>query len=88
MRICYRFTLDCARFGTLTGVFTAEENDIQSIIGENVYFGEVLGKHSEVSALMEPDMFTKLTDDQDFIAKFDEFGLESGYNPLDYYEED
>lgn len=87
MKSIYRFTLDYGRHGFLSGVFSADDSDVEKIIGERIYFGEVLGKHSEVVATMEPKMFTLLTSDPDFVAKFDEYRLDNGYNPFDYREE-
>jgi hypothetical protein len=83
----YRFYVDCGRMGVLEGVFAENEKLIKKIIGRNVYFGEVLGKHSDVRVRMEEDHFTKLTDDQDFIKKFKEYELASGFNPFNYIEE-
>jgi hypothetical protein len=70
--------------GSLSGVFTADDGDVRDAIGKRVYFGEVLGKHSDISIDLTTDCFIELTDDLNFIEKFDEFGCESGLNPLTY----
>ena len=88
MRKLYEFHWDCGRMGYLDGLFIAEESEIKAIIGKEIYFGEVLGKHSEIVDVLEEDELTVKSDDQDFITKFIEImgdGTISGYNPLDYY---
>lgn len=70
--------------GDLDGVFSAEQDEIKDIIGKRIYFGEVLGKHSEVFEVMEEEYFTEVTTNQEFIKLFDELGLSTGYSPFDY----
>lgn len=88
MKKLYRFNLNCGRMGCLTGLFVVDEQDIQKAIGQYVYFGEVLGKHSEIECRLEEKHFTMLTDDQSFIEKFVKFNCESGTNPIDYLNND
>lgn len=88
MKNLYKLEVDCGRMGYLEGLFIAEEEDIKKIMGKQIYFGEVLGKHSEISAEMDNDCLSALTNDQDFISKFEEFHCASGYNPLDYIDEE
>jgi len=82
MRKLYKYRWDFYRMGVVEGIFVAEDTDVDAAIGTHVYFGEILGKHSEVQGTLEADHLRVLTDDQDFIAKFVELGCESGYNPL------
>ena len=72
---CYAF---------IGGLFLATDEEIQNLIGKDVYFGEVEGKHSEVYGTIEEDEITLVTDDPAIIAVVGEFGI----NPLDYLEED
>ena len=91
MKKLYEFRWNCGRMGYLDGLFIAEETEIEALIGKEIYFGEVLGKHSEVHGTLEEKDLTVKTDDQDFISKFIEIigdGTISGYNPLDYYDPD
>jgi len=83
----YKFSLDCGSMGALTGVFIAEPEQIEKIMGKEIYFGEVLGKHSEISAEMEPDMFKILTDNKQFISDFHDYGCSCGINPLHYIDD-
>lgn len=83
----YRMTWDAGRQGTLTGLFTATAEEVKAAIGQRLYFGEVLGKHSEIAGTLEERELQLVTDDEAFVAKFDEYGCASGYNPLDYLPE-
>ena len=84
MERLYRFYEDCGRIGDLRGLFVADdEKDVAPAIGKRAYFGEVLGKHSEVVIeRLEARHFDALTADQDFVAKFKEYRCASGFNPL------
>ena len=67
----YRFECDFGRMGDLEGLFVANHEDIDSIIGKRIYFGEVLGKHSEIWIdSFSEDHITLLTEDEAFIDKF------------------
>lgn len=78
------------RCGRLDSLFVADEKEIEEIISKSVYFGEKLGKHSEVYGELEPDMFTVKSEDQELIEKLIAiFGTTiSGYNPLEYLREE
>jgi hypothetical protein len=84
----YRMVWDAGRMGTLSGLFTATDEEVKAAIGQRVYFGEVLGKHSEVYGTLEKSEVSLVTDDPAFVSKFDEYGCASGYNPLDYINEE
>lgn len=85
----YSYGVDMGRQGRINGTILATAEEIEDIIGKNIYFGEILGKHSEVSITCEREDFELLTSDQEFIKKAVEYNLiPSGYNPLDYVEED
>lgn len=61
------------------------------LVGQTIYFGDVLGKHSDIAVDIEESMFTVKTDDQAFLDKFVEImgeGTISGLNPYDYVDED
>jgi len=85
----YKFHWDCGRMGGISGLFVADTVEIDRALGEEVYFGQVLGKHSEIFGTLDPEDIQVATDDQEFIAKLVEiFGspLISGLNPLHYME--
>ncbi len=82
----FSFYWDCGRQGNVEGIFVATQEAVDKAIGEEVYFGEILGKHSDVHGTLDAEDLTVLTDDQDFINKYIEIFGEcgTGYNPLDY----
>ena len=82
----WEFNLDCGRMGYLEGLFIATENEINGIIGKKVYFGEVLGKNSEIYEEIKRNDFKKIDLDSETVEKVSKIlGLNwSGYNPLDY----
>jgi hypothetical protein len=87
-KILYRFSWDCGRNGEVEGIFVSTKDKIKENIGKNVYFGEILGKHSEIYGELEESDLEILTEDLDFIEKAIAYGIsEIGYNPLDYIEE-
>jgi hypothetical protein len=78
----YRYHEDFGRMGYLSGTFVADDADVEKALGQSVYLGEVLGKHSDISATIVDETLTVLTDDQDFIKKFHKFQCDSGQNPV------
>ena len=88
MEFLYKFRVYCGRMGDLYGIWTAEESEIKKLIGETIYFGEVLGKHSEIEVTLKEEHFEKCTDDQSFIEKFKEFNCASGIDPRDFIDEE
>lgn len=84
----YRFYWDCGRQGSLEGVFVEDSENIKNVIGKEVYFGEVLGKHSEVYGTLEAKDFTLLTEDKIAVDIVGQYGLGSGYNPFEYLSDE
>jgi len=78
----------------VTGKFVLdqEEWDLLQELIENeteINFGEICGKHSDVFFTLKQKHFSIVTEDQDFLNKAKELGinLDSGHNPLDYYND-
>lgn len=84
MKKLYKFEWDCRRMGEVTGIFVEDDAEVSKHIGKDVYFGEILGKHSEVYGVVEETDITVLTEDQEFIKKFEELVGTVGYNPFEY----
>ncbi len=88
MKKIYKFAADFGRMGDLEGVFVSTDEELEELYGQEIYFGEVLGKHSEVVLTLEAEHITEVTDDEKFIELFEKYGLENGFNPFDYHTEE
>jgi len=89
-KLLVQFFWDCGRMGDVDGIFVTTQEELDEAYGKEVYFGEILGKHSEVYGILEECDITILSEDQEFITKFVEIvGCSpSGYNPLEYIQFD
>ena len=80
------YFVDCGRMGDLDGLFICTETEMIRAIGRHVYWGEVLGKHSDVEHVLTEKHLTVKSDDQEFIKKLQEvLGVKtdiSGFNPV------
>lgn len=85
----YKLDFDCGRQGSLEGIFVAYSEEVKQLIdsGVEVYFGEALGKHSEVCGSIEEREITFVTDNEEFVKMFVENDMQSGYNPFNYLDE-
>ena len=89
-KVLVEFTWDCRRQGVMQGLFITTQAIRDAAINKHVYFGEALGKHSEVEGILEDNELRVRSKDQDLIEKLETiFGRStiSGYNPLDYIDE-
>jgi len=86
MKKLYSFFWDCGRMGDVEGLFIALEEEVEKAIGSQVSFGEILGKHSNISGTLSSEDLKVISDEQDKINwLLDIVGPDvSGYNPLDY----
>jgi hypothetical protein len=86
----YKMRFDCGRMGELEGIFIAEKADVKELIesGREVYFGEVLGKHSEICGPIAGNELTLITDDKEAVGIFRKYNFNSGYNPFDYIDDE
>lgn len=72
--------------GDISSVFIAESDLVDELIGETVYFGEILGKHSDIYGNLEEKDITVRSEDQNFISLFEEImgdNWSSGNNPIE-----
>ena len=90
MKKLYKFELDYGRQGTLEGIFVSLESDFDRMIGNEVYFGEALGKHSEVSEVMTKDMFEEIDIPFEVLEILEnKIGSTiSGWNPVEMFMEE
>lgn len=90
MNNLYRFYWNCGRMGDVEGIFIATEEEVEAALGKTVYFGEILGKHSEIYGELDRGDLTKLevsdTTVSELLAVVGK--TVSGYNPLEYLQEE
>jgi hypothetical protein len=86
MKVIASFYWDCGRMGSVESIFVCDKEKLDAAIGKEVYFGEILGKHSEIFGKLEANEFKIKSEDQEFIAIMGD-GTISGHNPLDYLED-
>lgn len=82
----YQFFWDCGRMGDLHGVFVATDKEVRDTHGKRVYFGEVLGKHSEIEGEIDPPDIALISDDPAVVAAF-ESRSPIGYSPIEYLQD-
>lgn len=89
MKAIYKFQFDCGRMGNLSGLFIAEKDAVKDLIesGKEVYFGEVLGRHSEIAGPVEASDVEMLSDEPDDVKLFEKLKATVGINPFDYIDE-
>ncbi|MDE5507735.1 hypothetical protein KRE40_03595 [Elizabethkingia meningoseptica] len=85
MKAVYKLNFDCGRAGELNGIFIATKKQVEKLVesGIEVYFGEVLGKHSEIYGSIEENEIQMITDESNVVEVIEKYGLENGYNPFD-----
>ena len=89
-KVIVEFYWDLGRMGEVSSTFVCDKSQLGDLYGREVYFGEILGKHSEVYGTVEEGHLTIKSEDQEFIKKFQEIMGENwstGHNPLYYLEE-
>lgn len=89
MKKLYRFFEDFGRMGEISGLFIADEKDVKDAIGQTVYLGEVLGKHSDIDLELDKTQFKVIPVPRETIEiLLEAFGSHTlcGMNPLEYVE--
>jgi hypothetical protein len=79
----YLYQEDFGRDGWLDGLFVADDNEVASAMGRGAYFGDVLGKHSDIVARVDDVTIERINASPEFVAEFErifEDGI--GYNPV------
>jgi hypothetical protein len=69
-------------YSFLGGLFVATDEEVQNLIGKEVWFGEYDGKHSEVHGTIEDGEITLVSDNPVVVEAVGNFGL----NPLEFLE--
>lgn len=81
MKKLWKFNWD-SNYAFIGGLFVATDEEVQNIMGKEVYFGEYEGKHSEVYGTIEEEDITLVSDNQVVVEEVGDFGL----NPLEFFE--
>lgn len=86
MKALYKMNFDYGRSGSLEGLFIAEKKYINYLVEQEleVDFGEALGKHSKVCGRVASEEITMVSIDVNVLEVIEKYGLENGYNPLEY----
>ena len=82
----YKLNVDCGRQGELTGLFIAKKSHVKILLEQKleVYFGEVLGKHSEIFGSIDPKEIMFVSDNPEVIKVIKDNDLIIGYNPFEF----
>ncbi len=83
----YRF-YESFWYGQITGIFLAEHADVAIAYGQTAYFGDELGKHSEVIIEVTPENLKLVTADDAMVQAFEQYEMETGYNVLHWIGEE
>ena len=89
-KVLVKFHWNCGRMGELDGLFVTTREALREIVGTQINFGEVLGKHSNIYGELSEQDCVILCEDQAFIDKLLGYvghNTIAGYNPFDYREE-
>ena len=86
MKKLYEFYWDCGRNGDVEGMFIADSEIVESLLGEEVRFGEILGKHSDIYGTLGKEDLKEIDVSQQTIEDMERVigSTVSGYNPLNY----
>ena len=85
----YKFYAYCGRMGSLHGLFISTPEKVEEAKGSILYFGEVLGKHSDIVVELHDDKIDLISDNQEKVAWLKELLGEtvSGFNPIHVYND-
>lgn len=88
MKKLFAFNASAGRNGDIAGLFISTEEEVTAVVGTDVYFGEILGKHSSVEIILKPEHFrvveVSISTVEDLHNTLGD--TVSGYNPFDYIE--
>ena len=82
MKGIYKFHQDYGRMGSLNGIFTEDSGRVKEALGQCAYFGEALGKHSDIDCVITEENVTLVSDAVVDVEVFERLNLESGFNPI------
>jgi len=82
----FKFYTDYGRMGHLEGILISTQEKVDKLVesGIEVYFGEVLGKHSEIYGSIDKEDIKFVSDNEEAVRVVEENDLTSGLNPFHY----
>jgi len=83
MKALYKIDLHL-HYASATGLFIEDKEKVEWLLRTKpeIYFGEIAGKHSDVSGVLDKDDIQMITDDPDELAVVSRLDLEHGINPF------
>lgn len=87
MKKFYKMNINFGRMGELTSLFIAPDHAVNNLIGEELSFGEALGKHSDVRFICKKEHIQEIELDQETIEILESSNIfPTGRFPFDYCE--
>lgn len=83
MKKLWKFKWD-SDYAFIGGLFVATDEEVQSLIGKEIYIGEYEGKYSDVYGTVEEDEITLVSDNPIVVESVGDFGI----NPLWFLNKD
>lgn len=85
MKALYKLTIEL-KYSTHHGLFIEEKEKVEWLLKTKpeIYFGEIAGKHSNVSGTLDEDYLQMISDDPDDFKVIERLDLEHGINPFWY----
>lgn len=84
----FRLDVDFDRQGFLNGIFIERKDFVDYLLNNDIeiFFGEILGKHSEVtvSFFKGEGSIELVTDDINAVSIFEQYNMATGVNPFEY----
>ena len=83
----YKMFVKYGMMGDIEGMFVSTPEKVAAMIGKRLYFGEILGKHSEVEFVLRKGHIKPATSTQpseEVIEFFEKHIGSSGFDPSDY----
>ena len=87
MKGLYKFYVGVGRGRDIEGLFIANSKEVKELIGKDVYFGEICGKHSEVEFEIKEEHIIFVANNPEVIHLVEKFKLENGINPIQQWKE-
>ena len=90
-KLLVKYHEDFGRMGYLDGLFICTQDELETLKNVDIYFGEALGKHSEVYTDKVYEHCKVISEDPDLISDLqtvsDGTNTVCGYNPFDYLDD-